>query len=400
MSLFVPYVFFPVTFVPTLSLFIIFKTYNMVTLRVKPLAANKFHLFIDVYENGKRSKQYLKLYVSEDYTQPEIDKQGNVVFDSKGAPKAKKVKAQDKDNWELASKVRTEMDNKLNKGNFGFDNANKKNGSFTDYFAAYVAKYNKKDKRKAVACLAQFTEYNNAKGVLFSAISEDYSIGFKEHLEANLKGETPCNYFRVFKSAVKKAHKEELLKTNYAEDVTIKKVNAIRKDVLTFTEINKLFNTPANNEQVKKAFLFSCLTGVRFVDAIKITWNNVKATERGLMLSFTQSKTGKNVAVELNEDAIKLLGARRENKDFLFILPSHTGVLKSLRTWVKSAGITKHVTYHVARHSFGTNLVFYGADVKSASELLGHSNFNQTNLYVRASDALKQKAVNQLPKFN
>ena len=164
-------------------------------------------------------------------------------------------------------------------------------------------------------------------------------------------------------------------------------------------EINKLFNTPANNEQVKKAFLFSCLTGARFVDVIKITWNNVKATERGLMLSFTQSKTGKDVAVELNEDAIKLLGERGENKDNLFTLPSHTGVLKSLRTWAKKAGITKHVTYHVARHSFGTNLVFYGADVKSASELLGHSNFNQTNLYVRASNSLKQKAVNQLPKL-
>jgi integrase/recombinase XerD len=372
----------------------------MVTLRVKPLSANNYHLFVDVYENGQRSKQYLKLYVSEDYTQPVIDKYKNIVFDSKGAPKAKKVKAQDKANWELACKVKTEIENKLNKGNFGFDNVNKGNGSFTDYFAKYVTNYNKKDKRKADACLAQFKDYNDNRNVLFSAINEDYSIGFKEYLETNLKGETPCNYFKVFKAVVKKAHKEEFLKTNYAEDVTIKKINAIRKDVLTFTEINKLFNTPANNEQVKRAFLFSCLTGTRFVDTIKITWNNVKATERGLMLSFTQSKTGKDVSVELNEDAIKLLGERRENKDYLFTLPSHTGVLKSLRTWVKKAGITKHVTYHVARHSFGTNLVFYGADVKSASELLGHSNFNQTNLYVRASDSLKQKAVNQLPKFS
>ena len=121
----------------------------MITLRAKKRATGKFHLYVDVYENGQRSKQYLKLYVSEDYTQPEIDKHGNVLFDAKGAPKAKKVKAEDKDNWELASKVRTEIENKLNKGNFGFDNVNKGNGSFTDYFAAYVAKYNKKDKRKA-----------------------------------------------------------------------------------------------------------------------------------------------------------------------------------------------------------------------------------------------------------
>jgi len=199
---------------------------------------------------------------------------------------------------------------------------------------------------------------------------------------------------------MKKAYKEGLLKTNFAEDVSIKKVTAIRKDILSFDEIQKLQSTPANNGEVKRAFLFSCLTGIRFGDLIQLTWSNIKDNQDGLMLSFCQSKTSKNVNVNLTGDAANLLGSRQATTDLIFHLPSHTGVLKSLRTWVKTAKVNKKVTFHVARHSFATNLIFYGADLKTASTLLGHSRLDQTNLYAREVEALKQRAVDLLPRFN
>lgn len=371
----------------------------MITLRAKKLTPGKFHLFVDIYQNGQREKRYLKIYVSQDYTQPVIDKHGNVVFDAKGQPKARKPKAEDKSNWELANKVRTEFENSLNKNTYGFDSAIKGKTSFTTYFDTYVKKYNHKDSRKAIACLAKFNDFNDNKHIQCNAITESYVKEFSEYLQTNLTGETPHGYFRIFKAVMKQAHKDGLLKTNFAEDVKIKKVNAIRKDILNFGEIQKLHSTPANNGEVKRAFLFSCLTGIRFGDLIKLQWSNIKDNEGGLMLSFNQSKTSKPVNVNLNEDAATLLGKRGGNEDLIFTLPSHTGVLKSLRTWVKTAKVNKKVTFHVARHSFATNLIFHGADLKTASTLLGHSRLDQTNLYAREVEALKQRAVHNLPSL-
>ena len=371
----------------------------MVTLRAKKLSPNKFHLFIDIYQDGQREKRYLKLYISEDYTQPETDKHNNVVFDSKGQPKARKPKPQDKANWELATKIRTELENSVNKSNYGFDSAMKSKASFTNYFTQYIEKYNRKDLRKASGALAKFNEFTENKNVLCNAITEEFAIAFKEYLEEKLSSETASSYFRHFKIAVKKAHKDGLLKTNHADDVRIKTTPGLQKDILNFAEIEKLNNTPAGNSEVKRAFLFSCLTGLRFCDIITLTWKDIQDNEDGLMVSIIQSKTNKPVKINLNDDAIRILGERKSRKELVFHLPSHTGVLKSLKAWAIKAKVNKKVTYHVARHSFATNLIFYGTDVKTTSTLLGHSSLDFTNLYVREVESLKQKAVHQLPKF-
>ncbi len=372
----------------------------MVTLRAKKRATGNFHLYVDIYQNGQREKRYLKLYTSQDYTQPEIDKHGNVVFDSKGQPKARKLKPEDKTTWELATKIRTELENNINKGNYGFDSVLKSKTSFTTYFTKYVDNYNKKDVRKASGGLAKFNDFNDNKNVLCSAMNEDYAIAFKEYLESKLSSETASSYYRHFKVAVKKAHKDGLLKTNFADDVRIKTTPGLQKDILNMGEIQKLNNTPAGNNQVKRAFLFSCLTGLRFCDIINLKWKDIQDNDGGLMVSIIQSKTNKPVKINLNDDAIMFLGDRKANEELVYTLPSHTGVLKSLRTWAKKAEVNKKVTYHVARHSFATNLIFYGTDVKTTSTLLGHSSLDFTNLYVREVESLKQKAVNKLPTLS
>ena len=81
----------------------------------------------------------------------------------------------------------------------------------------------------------------------------------------------------------------------------------------------------------------------------------------------------------------------------LFILPSHPTCLKALRTWTKEAGISKHITWHCARHTFATNILKNGADVRVVSDLLGHSSLKYVEIYTRAIDKKKIQAVNSLP---
>lgn len=75
-----------------------------------------------------------------------------------------------------------------------------------------------------------------------------------------------------------------------------------------------------------------------------------------------------------------------------FSLASHTICLKALRHWVARAGTEKHITWHCARHSCGTNLLSNGVNIKTVASGLAH-----TEKYTRAVDSLKQAAIDSMP---
>ncbi|HEY4874082.1 MAG TPA: site-specific integrase, partial [Puia sp.] len=150
-----------------------------------------------------------------------------------------------------------------------------------------------------------------------------------------------------------------------------------------------------SNDNVKRAFLISCLTGLRFCDVKLLKWRNIN----GEVIDLIQQKTKQRVLVKLNPDAKRLLGEVKSLGDLIFSLPTHNGANKVLSGWVKRAGITKHITWHSARHTFGTNLVQLGADVMTTSKLLGHSSIRSTTRYVRINDVLKTDAVNRFPRI-
>lgn len=83
----------------------------------------------------------------------------------------------------------------------------------------------------------------------------------------------------------------------------------------------------------------------------------------------------------------------------VFRLYTYTYSLKLLEELVKEAGINKHITFHCGRHSFITNIILTGANIKTASELAGYSTIRHTEKYVHLVDGLKLKAVNRLPEI-
>jgi site-specific recombinase XerD len=145
---------------------------------------------------------------------------------------------------------------------------------------------------------------------------------------------------------------------------------------------------------VKRAALFSCVTGLRWIDVSTIKWKNVNLKNRYMI--NPQSKTEQDVYINLNDRAIELLGKAGNPDELIFNLPTANGANKTVKAWVKRAGITKKITWHNFRHSFGTNLIFYGADVTTASNLLGHSTLKHTQRYVKAANELKERATDNL----
>ena len=89
-----------------------------------------------------------------------------------------------------------------------------------------------------------------------------------------------------------------------------------------------------------------------------------------------------------------------DKNSLIFNLPSYTMCVKSVKRWVSSAGINKHITWHCARHSFAVNILNNGANIKTVASLLGHSGLKHTEKYTRAVDSLKTEAIMSLRSFN
>ena len=97
--------------------------------------------------------------------------------------------------------------------------------------------------------------------------------------------------------------------------------------------------------------------------------------------------------VPLNDTALELIGEPGKKYDHVFDLPTANGANKTLKAWVKKAGIEKQITCYNSRHSFGTNLIDHSADVTTASSLLGHYSLNHTHRYVKAAQDLREEQL-------
>ena len=114
-------------------------------------------------------------------------------------------------------------------------------------------------------------------------------------------------------------------------------------------------------------------------------------------IETVQQKTGEPVYIPLSDNAIKWLPERTGER--VFNLPHVSSIEKWLAQWSEDAGVKKHITYHVSRHTFATLTLTYGADLYTVSKLLGHSNIQTTQIYAKIVDENKRKAVNLIPEL-
>lgn len=145
----------------------------------------------------------------------------------------------------------------------------------------------------------------------------------------------------------------------------------------------------------------------------KLTWGEIQYEESvGWILRFTQQKTKQVENLPISEQAVKfidndleLLKQKCQNADLKEELV-FKGLLydawmnKKLKKWIKSAGITKHITFHNARHGFATLQLSLNTDMATVSKLLGHKNLKTTQIYAKVMDMSKIEAVNKIPSFH
>lgn len=338
-------------------------------------------LYLETYLNGQREYEYLKLYLYPENTRED--------------------KIKNRQTLQLAEAIRAQRLVDYQNGRFGFDAPSRGQTSLIEYLTKIRDKKKAAGKSSWANCnrVLTYLKRYDTKEVSCKDITSSWVEGFRNFLVGSeLSQSTQHEYFSIFRSALRKARNEGLTRSDPTSNVDAIKPRAAKRVYLTPDELKKLAKTCAPSEIVKRAFLFSCLTGLRYSDIYKLTWDEVQEEGEFTRLVFRQKKTGEQEYLDISQNASDLLECRGTGKVFEG-MPCDTTVNSVISVWCQRAGIKKHVTFHSGRHTFAVMMLDLGADIYTVSKLLGHTNIATTQIYAKVLDKNKQKAVEKIPKL-
>lgn len=362
-----------------------------ITLRQR-LKGNKISLYLDYYENGTREYEYLGLYLK-----PE-PKKGSL---------PKSAKDENRKILELAESIRSKRHLEVQNEIYGFRDKEKMKGSFLSYFDSLTEK-----KKESIGNYGNWDSVRkHLKGysphdITFDRLNKEWVEGFKDYLNdvaytksgSKLSLNSKYSYFNKLRAALKQAVKDSLLKFNPADNVEPFPQDETQREFLTLDEVITLSKAHCSNSILKRMFLFSCLTGLRWSDIEKLTWQEIQhSKELGYYIRFRQAKTNGVETQPISEEAQTLLGDEGQPKEKIFIGLAYGNWNKTiLKDWLLEAGITKHITFHCARHTYATLQLTLGTDIYTVSKLLGHKNLQTTEIYAKVINEKKVDAANKI----
>ncbi len=237
----------------------------------------------------------------------------------------------------------------------------------------------------------------------FSKIDNRFAEDFKLYLlsapcggnkSGTISRNTAVTYFSIFKAALRQAFVDGYLTTDLSAKIKGIPEQESRREYLTVEELNTLAGTPCERDVLKRAALFSALTGLRHCDIQKLKWEEISMNGDHAQLHFTQQKTKGVEYMPISQQALDLCGEPREPEQLVFEdLPDPAWISKPLKRWIEAAGITKRITFHCFRHTYATLQLSSGTDIYTVSKMLGHTNVKTTQIYAKVVDEKKSKAA-------
>ena len=365
---------------------------QLAAMRFKPLKDGRRHIYLDIYKDGKRTYEYLKLYLL-----PESDagaekanaktmKEAETIFKKR----IRELKKEPEESKYLKKEVETPKDEMLLSDWIKeFEELQRRRGvkslGATKRFYASIQDFGRNPKLKDIDksfCLAYIDylrSYTKKDGT-------DYSVKSK------------FDMFECLNNAINTAIQQEILTANPVNKIDrserIRRKES-QRDFLTIDEVKRLIATPCDNPTVKQAYLFACSCGLRLGDVLNLKWKDISEDKGTWRASILMLKSQRPLYIPLGEQARKWMPERGEDdpNEKVFKLNRQT-INENLQSWAEAAGITnKKVTFHTSRHTFATMLLTLGADIYTVSKLLGHTSVKTTQIYAKIIDQKKDDAV-------
>ena len=379
------------------------KIKEPVRLRRKTLTNGNVSLYLAINTGaGRREYEFLRLYLI-----PE---------------KSKADKLRNRETLALANSIKAQRIVDIQKGAHGFRSDFREQTLFFDYYQALTEKRKKKESKgnfsNWASCLRHLRKYEPRRNFTFADITPQWVQGFKDYLENDaeafgcdcrkrkdrrpLSQNSRQSYFNKLRACLRQAYEDGIIRQNPMRGILGFSTQEGKRQYLSLDEVKAMAATECDYPEVKRAFLFSCLTGLRRSDIEKLTWGEVTQMGGRTRLVFRQKKTGGQEYLDITPQAADLIGergnAKQNDKVFGYILhPSATN--DNLRIWALRAGIDRHISFHCGRHTFAVLMLTLGTDIYTVSKLLGHRELKTTQIYAKIVDEKKQEAVDNIPRI-
>tara|TARA_R110002012_G_scaffold313517_1_gene525177 strand:- start:4074 stop:5267 length:1194 start_codon:yes stop_codon:yes gene_type:complete len=386
-----------------------------VSLRQKEISKGRKSLYLDFHPPIPHPKPFLNKKTGKMVTQTRREFLGLYIYEK---PKTPINKQHNIETLKISESIRQKRENFLNKPEIysQYEKEQLKlkelgDQCFIEYFTELANKRKASNHDNWVSALNYLDTFTNGS-LKFADLNQKFLEDFKEHLlttkskkseKTTLSQNSAVSYFNKVKAALKQAYKDGILQTDLNAKVKPIKSAETRREYLTLEELNKLVKTPCNNLLLKRAALFSSLTGLRFSDIQKMTWSELQyVNEQGYFLNFNQKKTKGVEVLPISEQAYSLTEGEQNPKDMPQDKPVFQGLKysayhnKHLFQWIGAAGITKSITFHCFRHTYATLQLFNGTDIYTVSKMLGHKDLKTTQVYAKIVDEAKRTAANKI----
>ncbi len=250
--------------------------------------------------------------------------------------------------------------------------------------------------------------------ITFDEINIDFVKNFQKFLHTTaiaksgypLSQNTKHTYYNKFKSCLSAAFEEGYLKENIVRKVKSIPMGETHREYLTLDEVKKLYKTDCRIPVLKTAFLYSILTGTRWSDINKLIWSEIRDEGKDNQVNeiyrmvFAQKKTNGVEYLYISKQARDLIGERKGKDERVFVNLHYSAHMNFiLLRWCMYAGITKHITFHSARHTNAALMLENGADIYTVSKRLGHKEIRTTEIYAKIIDKKMKEAANLIPEL-
>lgn len=370
-----------------------------IRIRQKELANGNISLYLDIYIGGKRKYEFLKLYLIPEKTREDKEK--------------------NRQTMQLANSIKSKRIVEYQNGEFGFKSNYKLDTLFFDYYRAMCEKRHGNPESRGnwgnwYSCLHHLMKYEKNKRITFEDITPEWVQGFRDYLDKDavawshdyrkrikdkpLARNSKLSYFNKLRACLNQAFEDRIIPVNPCRGVERFRPEEGIRMYLTIDEVRLLAQTDCEYPRIKDAFLFSCMTGLRRSDILRLKWGDIHKQGDFTRIIFRQKKTEGQEYLDITPQAAQLMGDPKGINDPIFEdIHSPSCTNKAVQEWVLNAGIHKKISFHCARHTFATMMLDLGTDIYTVSKLLGHRDLSTTQIYVKVLDKNKQKAVSNIP---
>lgn len=358
-----------------------------VTLRTRPIKHGQLSFYLDYYP-GYRDKETMKVIRHESL--------GIYIYEK---PKNRREREFNEQMTEKAEAIRCRRFDAIINERYDFLDKSKLKGDFLEYYRRQLCKHDQKWKFVYI----HFSNFVGGK-CIFEEIDIDLCNRFREYLltakklksnNDTISQNSASGYWSTFRGFLKDLYRAKLIRNNINDFLDKIVTEDIDKDFLTQQELYKLAETPCDIPVLKTASLFACLTSLRISDILALRWENIQDYyDGGKFMKIITQKTKSIDTIPISKEALELIGNTGEGIIFKGLKRSMTQA--PMKKWIKSAGITKNITFHSYRRTFATLQAAAGTDIITIASIMTHKSISTTQLYTKTVDANKRKASSKI----